>query len=211
MCLQAFKRPSSYKSPARLRRQSNVCRQLTDHTCRVPSADPAAAWRSSAPKQARHQTPPTWKLGARSVRSTWKLRQSVSFSRSSFPHVSTVPARDRSNPESHTQEHKQQRWKLRQSVSFSRLYFLHVSTVSAQGRSSEWRIYQHKRQLCNVCQISGGAHKGVPKADQRHPISYHAVLWTGSHAAPRQYVNSPGFQMCRRRGACLSGCRWRRR
>ena len=70
---------------------------LTDHTCRVPSAEPAAAWRSSAPRQARHQTPPTWKLGARSVRCTWKLRQSVSFSRLSLPQVSTTPAQ----PEMH--------------------------------------------------------------------------------------------------------------
>lgn len=54
--------------------------------------DPAAQWRSSGPKQALLQTPPTAKPGALMAGCTWKLRESVTFTALSFPHVNTAPA-----------------------------------------------------------------------------------------------------------------------
>lgn len=63
--------------------------------------------------------------------------------------------------------------------------------------------------MCARCLIEST--KGVHEAGWGHPSSYHAVLWTGSHAAPMQSANIPGFRMCGVRAACLSGCRWRRR
>ncbi len=64
----------------------------TPQTKTEPVEDPAAQWRSSGPRQALLQTPPTAKPGAAMDGCTWKLRASVTFTTLSLPHVSTEPA-----------------------------------------------------------------------------------------------------------------------